>query len=208
MQRALLFSLAVTLTAPLPAQTRTVAAQRSPAAIPTPASVLGFEPGTDRKLPAWSDVGRYFAALDAASPRITVRSLGRTTLGRPFLAAFIGDSATLANLPRYQEIQRRLADARTWRSGDRARLIAEGKEIVLVTSSIHSTEVGGILTPLVLAHRLVSSEDADARAIRSNALVILVPSLNPDGVDIVGDWYRSTLGTPAEGSGPPELYHK
>src|SRR5919107_1081693 len=124
--RRTLLPFAFLLTAPLPAQTRTVAAQRSPTAVPTPASVLGFEPGTDRKLPSWSDVGRYFAALDAASPRITVRTLGRTTLGRPFLAAFIADSSTLANLPRYQEIQRRLADARTWRSDDRARLIAEG----------------------------------------------------------------------------------
>ena len=82
-----------------------------------------------------------------------------------------------------------------------------GKLVVLVTSSIHSDEVGGILTPLVLAHRLVTGEDADARAIRANTIVILVPSLNPDGVDIVGDWYRATLGTKWEGSDPPRLYH-
>src|ERR1700712_1441859 len=80
--------------------------------IPTPASVIGFEPGTDRKLPEWRQVVAYFEALDRASPRVTVRSLGRTTLGRPFIAAFIGDSATLADLPRYQEIQRKLADPR------------------------------------------------------------------------------------------------
>jgi hypothetical protein len=78
---------------------------------------------------------------------------------------------------------------------------------VLVTSSIHSDEVGGIVTPLVLAHRLVTGEDADARAIRANTIVILVPSLNPDGVDIVGDWYRATLGTKSEGTDPPEIYH-
>jgi hypothetical protein len=175
--------------------------------VPTPASVLGFEPGADRKLPTWAQVTDYFGRLDAASPRISVRTLGKTTLGRPFLAAFIGDSATLADLPRYQEIQRKLADARLYGPRDRATLLENGKVVVLVTSSIHSTEVGGILTPLRLAHRLVTGEDAESRAIRANALVILVPSLNPDGVDIVGDWYRSTLGTPYEGSDPPELYH-
>jgi len=182
------------------------AAQERPA-VPTPASVLGFEPGADRKLPSWAQVVDYFQKLDAASPRIRMRVLGATTLGRPFIAVFIGDSATLHDLPKWREIQQRLADARQRRPGERDSLVMNGKLIVLVTSSIHSDEVGGIVTPLVLAHRLVTGEDPDARAIRANTIVILVPSLNPDGVDIVGDWYRATLGTPWEGSDPPRLYH-
>ncbi len=183
---------------PVHAQTR---------AVPTPASVLGFEPGTDRKLPEWQQVVRYFTALDASSPRIEVRTLGRTTLGRPFIAAFIGDPATLAALPRLRADQRKLADPRTSTAAERAAIVAGGKVVVLVTSSIHSTEVGGILTPLRLAHKLVTGEDAEARDIRRNTLVILVPSLNPDGVDIVGEWYKGSLGTAWEGSGPPKLYH-
>ncbi len=59
----------------------------------------------------------------------------------------------------------------------------------------------------MLAHKLVADEDEETRAIRRNTIVILVPSLNPDGVDIVGDWYRSSIGTPWEGTGPPVLYH-
>jgi Zinc carboxypeptidase len=195
---------AAALALALPLAAATAGAQR---AVPTPASVLGFEPGADRKLPEWRQVVAYFQALDAASPRVTVRTLGRTTLGRPFIAAFLGDSATLADLPRYQDIQRRLADPRLLKAGEAERFVADGKVVVLVTSSIHSTEVGGILTPLALADRLARGEDADARAIRHDALVILVPSLNPDGVDIVGDWYRSSLGTAWEGTQPPELYH-
>ena len=175
--------------------------------VPTPASVIGFEPGTDRRLPEWRQVVSYFQALDAASNRIELRTLGRTTLGRPFIAAFIGDPATLANLPRLREAARKLADPRLTSPQERAALERDGKVVVLVTSSIHSTEVGGILTPLVLAHRLVSGEDEEARAIRRNALTIVVPSLNPDGVDIVGDWYRTSVGTAWEGTGPPTLYH-
>jgi len=180
-------------------------AQRHP--VPTPASVLGFEPGTDRKLPTWKQVGDYFTALDKASPRVSVRTLGKTTLGRPFLVAFISDSATLANLERYRAIQRKLADPRLRGANELPRLLAEGKNVILITSSIHSTEVGGFLTPLMLADRLARAETDDARSILANTIVMLVPSQNPDGVDIVGDWYRATLGTPAEGSGPPTLYH-
>ena len=178
------------------------------AALPTPASVLGFEPGADRRLPTWKQVTDYFQALDRASPHVSVRTLGPTTLGRPFIAAFIADSATLANLERYRQIQRRLMDPRQRAEGERERLLAEGKTVVLVTSSIHSTEVGGFLTPLRIADRLARADTPEARAILANTIVVLVPSQNPDGVDIVGDWYRSTVGTPAEGTSPPELYHK
>lgn len=177
-------------------------------AIPTPESVIGFVPGTDRKLPTWNQVHAYFQALDKASPRLQLHVLGKTTLGRPFLAAFIGDSATIANLGHYRDMQRLLADPRLTSGQQQVTRIEDGdKVVVLITSSIHSTEVGGILTPLVLAHRLVADEDDATRAIRRNTIVILVPSLNPDGVDIVGDWYRSSIGTAWEGSGPPVLYH-
>jgi hypothetical protein len=182
-------------------------AAQSQKRIPTPASIIGFEPGTDRRLPEWQQVVAYFKALDAASPRVQLRTLGKTTLGRPFIAAFIADSATLANLPRVRDTQRKLADPRLTTDQERAALEKNGKVVVLVTSSIHSTEVGGILTPLNLAYRLASAEDAEAKAIRSNTVVILVPSLNPDGVDIVGSWYKSTIGSKSEGTSPPALYH-
>src|SRR5699024_1847652 len=141
----------------------------------------GWDPGTDRKLPEWKQVVAYFQALDAASPRITVRTLGKTTQGRPFIAAFIGDEATIANLPRYQALQARLADPRGASEAELQRAMGDDKVVVLVTSGIHSTEVGGNLTPMKLAERLVGGEDDEVKAIRRDALVIMVPSLNPDG---------------------------
>ncbi len=181
--------------------------QRAGEHIPTPASILGFEPGTDRKLPTWKQITEYFTALDAASPRVSVRTLGRTTLGRPFLVAFISEPSTLANLERYRQIQHKLMDPRLRTAGERDKLIADGKLVVLITSSIHSTEVGGILTPLILADRLARAETPEARQVLASSIIMLVPSQNPDGVDIVGDHYRKTLGTAEEGSGPPDLYH-
>ena len=169
--------------------------------VPTPASILGWEPGTDRKLPTWQQVTDYFAAVDKASPYVSVRTLGPTTLGRPFIVAFISDPATLrrpAALPAHPAPAHGPARART--GAVRDSLIAQGKNVILITSSIHSTEVGGFLTPLVLTDRLARADTPEAREMLANTIIMLVPSQNPDGVDIVGDWYRSTIGTPAEGT--------
>lgn len=204
------FPVAALLTATLCSGISVTNAHRANAqrALPTPASILGFEPGTERKLPSWKQVTDYFMALDKASPRVSTRVLGPTVLGRPFLVAFIADSATLKNLERYRLIQRKLMDPRLQAKGELESLLNTGKNVVLITSSIHSTEVGGFTTPLVLADRLARGDTPAARAILANTIIMLVPSQNPDGVDIVGDWYRSTLGTMAEGTSPPELYHK
>jgi hypothetical protein len=58
------------------------------------------------------------------------------------------------------------------------------------------------------AWRLITEDTPRHRAILKDTILLLVPSLNPDGIDIVTQWYRKTLGTPAEGTSPPELYHK
>jgi len=182
--------------------------------VPAPADVLGFTPGDDRKLASWASIVDYFKKLDAASERVKFEELGKTTMGVPFVMATISAPENLARLAEFKEIQRQLADPRTISKGGarpdaRARqLIARGKSIVLITCGIHSTEVGSTLSSMLIAHRLASSDDPLVRRILQETIVLLVPSLNPDGVDIVKNWYDKTLGTPYEGTSPPELYHK
>src|SRR5689334_20216003 len=181
--------------------------------IPAPADVLGFTPGDDRKLASWSQVVEYFQRLDEASDRVVFQTLGQTTMGKPFVMATISSPANLARLEEFKKIQDQLADPRklgpvATRAARAAALIARGRTIVLITCGIHSTEVGSYLSSMVIAHRLASSDDPDVQKILDNTIILLVPSLNPDGVDIVKNWYQKTLGTPYEGSDPPELYHK
>ena len=142
------------------------------------------------------------------SDRIRVDELGKTADGRPFIAATIADSATLKNLDHYRDIQQRLADPRKTTAAEAEKLIVEGKTVVLITCSIHATEIASTHTAVEYAYRLLTEDTPHNRAILKDVILILVPSLNPDGVDIVTRWYRKTLGTPYEGSNPPELYHK
>ncbi|MDT4897501.1 MAG: hypothetical protein QOH25_2578 [Acidobacteriota bacterium] len=181
------------------------------ARVPAPEDVLGFRPGDDRKLAAWASVIEYFKRLDSASDRVKFEELGKSTMGAPFVMATISAPENLARLDEFKDIQRQLADPRIL-GGDADRqaqqLIVRGKTIVLITCGIHSTEVGSYLSSMLIAHRLASSDDAEIQDILKNCIVLIVPSLNPDGVDIVKNWYDRTLGTPFEGTDPPVLYHK
>ena len=181
--------------------------------IPTPAEVLAFTPGDDRKLASWDQVVDYFQRLDGASDRVVFETLGSTTMGKPFVMATISSPANLARLEDFKKIQEQLADPRklgpvATRDRKAAELMRSGKTIVLITCGIHSTEVGSYLSSMLIAHRLASSTEPEIQKILDNTIVLLVPSLNPDGVDIVKNWYDKTLGTPFEGTDPPELYHK
>jgi len=183
--------------------------------IPAPADVLGFTPGDDRKLASWAKVVEYFQKLAAASDRVTFEEIGKSTMGAPFVYATISAPENLKRLNEFKEIQRQLADPRILSSpsnpaaADRkARdLIARGKTVVAITCGIHSTEVGSYLSSMLIAHRLASSNEPQILEILRNTIILLVPSTNPDGVDIVNNWYQKTLGTPYEGTDPPELYH-
>ena len=182
-------------------------------AIPAPADVLGFVPGEDRKLASWKQIVEYFGRLASASDRLKFETLGQTSMNKPFVMATISSPANLARLEEFKQIQAQLADPRklgplSTRERKAAELMKRGKTIVLITCGIHSTEVGSYLSSTLIAHRLASSNEPEIQSILDNTIILLVPSLNPDGVDIVKDWYDKTLGTPYEGTDPPELYHK
>lgn len=180
-------------------------------AVPSPRAVFGFNPGDDRTIVDWKQITDYFERLDRASDRVQVQTIGQSTLGRPLIAAFISAPENIRNLEKYKDIQRRLADPRLNPKDGQLNfsgaLINEGKTVVAISCSIHSTEIVASQMSMQLAYNLASANDDDTLSILRNTILILIPSPNPDGVDIVASHYRKTLGTPAEGRDPPELYH-
>ncbi len=178
------------------------------AAIPSPKSVLGFTPGDDRTIADWSQITDYFNRLDRASDRVTVDTLGQSTLKRPLIVAYISARENILALEKYKDIQQQLADPRkVTQNTERDRLIATGKTVVAISCSIHSTEIVASQMSMQLAYELANAQDAETREILQNTILLLIPSPNPDGIDIVANWYRKTLGTTFEGREPPELYH-
>src|SRR5689334_6179241 len=130
------------------------------ASTPSPASVLGFTPGDDGQIADWKQITNYFARLDRASDRVLVQTLGTTTLGKPFFVVFVSAPENIRNLATLKEIQRRLADPRTIQNDtDRARLLWQGKTVVAISCSIHSTEIVASQMSMQLAFELASARD-------------------------------------------------
>ncbi|MBX7055441.1 MAG: hypothetical protein K1X36_10825 [Pyrinomonadaceae bacterium] len=176
--------------------------------MPSPKSVLGFEPTDDKTIADWGQIVDYFGKLGAASPKVEVREIGKSTNGAPLIVAFISSPQNIRNLEKYRQISAKLADPRTIKTEtELAGLIRDGKSIVSISCSIHSTEIVASQMSMNLAYQLATATDADTREILDNTILLLIPSSNPDGIKIVADWYRKTLGTKSEGTSPPELYH-
>jgi hypothetical protein len=176
--------------------------------VPSPAAHFGFTPGEDRQLADWHELSAFYDAVAHASPRVVLDTLGTSTRGLPFVMLTITSPANHGRLEELREIHMHLADPRTIASDDELRrLQEEARTVVLVTSHIHSTEVGAGQMPANLVHRLATAEDADALEILDRVILLLIPSLNPDGTQMIAEWYREHRGTPYEGAAPVELYH-
>jgi hypothetical protein len=183
------------------------AAARVYSAVPTPKEHLGFAPGDDFQLADTAQIFGYFQKLAASSDRIRLAEFGKTSLGKPMYIAFISAPENLKRLEHYREISRRLALGQA--SADEARRLAsEGKTVVWIDSGLHASEVAPAQQAPELAYRLITGDGPEIEAIRRDVILLQVPVINPDGLDMVAHWYRKNVGTPYETATLPWLYQK
>jgi len=175
--------------------------------ITSPTEAFGFQPGADRKLADWKELTAYFQKLGTESNRVRFEEVGKTTEGRPFITVTISAPDNIAKLAHYKQIQSKLADPRITTPEEAKQLVSEGKTILVVTCNIHSTEIASSQSATEFAYQLATGDTPRIRAILQNVIVVLVPSLNPDGQQLVVDWYKKYLRTPYEGSSPVVLWH-
>ncbi|MBI4512903.1 MAG: peptidase M14 [Gemmatimonadetes bacterium] len=174
---------------------------------PHPASVFGFEPGADHKLADYSAILEYFRALDAASARVREEEIGRSVLGRPLILAVISSEENLRQIERWRSISERLARAVGLSDEEARRLAGEGRAVVWIDGGLHATEVAGAQHTPLLAYTVATDTSQAMQRVRENVVLLLMPVMNPDGLDIVAEWYRRNLGTPYETADLPWLYH-
>ena len=178
----------------------------------SPEEVLGFQVGADYQVVGWQTVSDYMRHVATNSDRVLLEDIGKTTEGNDFLMLLISAPENLENLAHYQQIQRRLAmPSIPTKEGDVSELDAlaeEGKSVVLINCNLHSTEIASSQMSMELVHQFATTETPQIKEILENVIILLIPSANPDGLDIVVDWYNRTVGTPYEGSEIPWLYHK
>jgi hypothetical protein len=177
--------------------------------VPTPESALGFKPGADMKLATYDQTIDYLQKLAATSPCLKLMEAGKTTQGRVAYYALISSPENLAGIDRLREIAQRLAHPQGLTDDEARALAREGKAFVHIDGGCHATEVAGPqMIPQLAYDLLTRPEDPQIREILENVVVMLWPTSNPDGQQMVGEWFLKNLGTPYESSGLPRLYQE
>ena len=174
----------------------------------SPEDFLGHKVGADRKLADYTQIKDYFLKLDEESDKITVLTIGESTLNKPMILAVITSKENMARLDEFKTITKKLRDAGNI-GEEEARLLADqGKIMVLITCNLHSTEIASSQMAMEFAYKLVTGDTPfDGNEVLNDVIVLLCPSSNPDGTQMVTEWYRKHLGTQYEGGSMPWLYH-
>jgi hypothetical protein len=184
-------------------------AQNRTSTVPAPESVFGFTAGADYKLATYDQSIEYFKKLAAASRYIKLFEAGKTSQGRTMYFALISAPDNLSKLDRHREIWQRLAHPQGLTDAEAQKLAAEGKALVHIDGGLHATEVAGPQHTPLLAYDLLSKANEPAtKAILDNVILMLWPTINPDGQQMVAEWYMKNVGTPYELSGLPQLYQE
>jgi len=175
---------------------------------PSPEKFFGFQMGADRKLANWDKLHEYYQLLAKSSNKIKLVELGKSSEGRPYIALFISSPANLAKLEHYKQLNARLADPRGLSDAEAKKIVAEGKAVVIQSFALHSSEVAASQTAAEYVYDSITRPDEEATRMLDSVISIVMPSINPDGTQMIADWYMKYVGTPHEASGLPWLYQK
>ena len=155
---------------------------------------FGFRMGADRKLANWEKLHEYYQLLAKNTNRMKLVELGKSSEGRPFIALFISSPANLAKLDQYRQINARLSDPRGITEPEVRKLVADGRAVVIQSFGLHSSEVAATQTAAEFVHDSLSRTDEEAARVLDNVVSIVLPSINPDGSQMIADWYMKYVG--------------
>jgi len=199
-RRAILLTAALSATA--------VGAQTPPAGkITAPKEFFGFNIGDDWKLANYDQFQEYWKKIDAESDRMRVEEIGKTAEGRPQLMAIVTSPENFKKLDRFKEIAKKLALAEELTDDEAHALAREGKAVVWIDGGLHATEVLGAHQLIETSYQLVSRNDPETLRILNDDIMLLV-HVNPDGMQLVTNWYMKDADTLKRNMNIPRLYQK
>lgn len=175
--------------------------------IPSPKEHFGFRIGDDYQLANYTQTEAYFKKLAAVSNRTKLVDMGLTEEGRHQYMMIVSSPANIRNLARYKEIAQRLARAENLTDEQAKAMAAEGKAVVWIDGGLHATEVVGTHQLIESLYQLLSRTDAETMRILDNAIILFVHA-NPDGQELVSNWYMQEKDPKKRNVNIPRLYEK
>ncbi len=192
----------------LPAPTTSSAFAAPQSRVTTPMEEFGNNLGDDYFLANYQQLVAYWQKLERESDRMTLEVIGETEQGRPMYMAIITSPENHRNLDRYKEISARLALAEGVDEAEARALAAEGKSVVWIDGGLHATEVLGAQQLMELVYQMNARTDAETMRFLDD-VILLATCVNPDGLDLVADWYmRNPVPEERSSRGLPVLYQE
>src|SRR5262245_23543310 len=149
--------------------------------LPTPDQYFGHRIGAENKLVRWDKAVEYFRLASTSSDRVRYRELGKTSNGNPFIVLEISSADSLKNLDRYKQLEKKLYfQGGAPSDSERDQIFRDGKLVLVITCSIHATEIGASQMAVELVHRLATEDSPLVKKILDNVIFLLVPSLRSE----------------------------
>ena len=197
---SLLLALAAFATIPL--------AAAQPPTITPPRAILGFDIGDDYRMMNYTQISALWQTWVRESDRMKLESIGLTAEGRPQYMAIISSPANLAKLEQYRQISKRLAMADGLDEAAARQLAKEGKAVVWIDGGMHSSESQHSQSLSDFVHVMLSQTDEEVMRFLDDVIILAV-NANPDGVELVANWYMRNEDEKARTFvGMPRMYHK
>jgi len=178
------------------------------AGVTSPKQFFGFNLGDDYKLANYKQLTAYWAKLQGESDRLKVVKIGVTEEGRDQLMGIVTSAGNHKRLARYQDIARKLAQAESITQAEARKLSLEGKAVVWLDGGLHATETLCAQVLMETLYQFLDAEDAESMRILDDVIILFVHA-NPDGMDLVSDWYMKEKDPKQRTyAGLPRLYQK
>ncbi|HRP17790.1 MAG TPA: M14 family zinc carboxypeptidase [Ginsengibacter sp.] len=177
------------------------------AQVPTPKSHFGFNIGDDYMLANYTQAEAYYKKVANASDRVLLRPIGKTEEGRNQYVIIISSPDNIRNISKYQSISQKLGHAEGLSDSEAKKLAQEGKAVVWIDGGLHANETVGAHQLIETLYQLASRNDEETKRILNDVVILLVHA-NPDGQELVSNWYMQEKDVTKRNMNIPRLYEK